>query len=323
MSTETTTTKLDRVLAEEINPADGYFARISTPQPYPKEAIDSPNINDFAYLTEEWNSERVVNLMKKLAVLFRGYNSEKFAIVLTGSDARRESGPSKSFQLVVLCNEKKVGNEISRKLFKNARHLSIEGETIEIKILGDDDSINYYERNHGNYWPCRILNTQLLFGSTSLLTKAREKIVSDFQHKKCLREDSRKNKRRFKKTTRDGKSKVESKQVEHFDQENGIINYQPDQYVRGLKYGPIRLLQYLLLEFQLNNLVINIDPNTVEKLIALIGYREDVILAYLEALKSYHYQLVLAEQGKSGILEVDPQFIKWITHTILSFADYH
>ena len=315
------TTKLDHILATEINPNGGYFVTINEIRPYPLEAINSSNIDDFVTLTEDWNSERVINLMKKLAALFRGYNSEKFTIILTGSDARRESGPSKSFQLVVLCVEKKVGLEVSKKLFQNATHLSIEGETIEIKILGDDDSINYYESNHGNYWPCRILNTQLLFGSALLLAQAREKIISDFHQKKCLREDSGKNRKRFKNTTKNGSSRVGSRLVNHFDHKKGVINFQPSDYVRGLKYGPIRLLQYFLLEIQLKNSVQNVDPNTVEKLIALMGYNEEVILSYLEALKSYHYQLFLTEQGQPAILKVDSEFILWITQTILTFAN--
>lgn len=181
-------------------------------------------------------------------------------------------------------------------------------------------SVNYlisgYNGEPYRVWPDRIFDSLMLEGNEHLVIDACKRIHEEWKSNSVIRERLRKNLKMYLLTNRTGTNNYKT----HFDSSTGEIFFDKQQYIRGLKYGPIRLVQGILTLHQLENGIINTDTRTIVKLREQYPLDSEVRLAYQHALLIYHAQQEHFSKNGNGHMIINPHVLSKITQTIDHFA---
>ena len=309
--------------------------------PYPQSLLKTSQTVDsisFMEIVEAWNVDRIKILMKKLASQLMNVDPNLVAVLLIGSDARREKGPYSAFEFIVLSPNQNVAQYVRKKILDiscqsdcrgcqltNCQHISTSNHDIEIKIR-DDQYLSSYNGDPKHLWPDRILSSQIVYGSPKLLVEAREKVIQEVLRNPLAVKQVRQQKNRFLRTTETGRSSSNGNTIVHFDPITGIMYHDPNNYIRGPKYGPIRAVQTHLTIEQVNRGLVNLDPNTLNKLSFIysdghLGEIDTAALAKAYAQAQYYYHLLQAmyHEGNNKFIqfEIDPKIMVSISNTII------
>ncbi len=314
---------------------------------YPEyDLVTSPseiNPRSFAKSVETWNSSRIRILMKLASSCLNNIDPNTYALVLTGSDARREKGPYSPFELLVIASDKGVAEYIRSTIFtnlckRNRRNLWNEIDPdIEIKIIGKqrkhDEYISGYLGDKLHPWPDRVLAGQILAGNPDFLQEARLSTVDEFIHSSSIRRRIRRRLSGLIRIVETGGLRNEQTPRLHFDEE--ILYFNPDQYVLGFKHNIMRLIQVITTLRQLESedsitSRLAVDTNTINRLSELFGSVAPSLLeatadAYALALWSYHVQQwryqKYEQSSEAASLYLGKNLIKIVTSTVLFFAN--
>jgi hypothetical protein len=295
-------------------------------------SIDVAGSNPFVELqiercmdhNQRWLYERLRQTQEVLENAIPENLKKRCAVLVVGSDGRMENAPGSillsplEFCIIAICEEDAVAIDAYIKEQANAGHLLSVYAKAEYKIL-NQGNMSGYDGDPRRAWPDRVLDSAFLVGSFEVINEAYSKVFEEWVTNGKIRENVRHNFTTFLKTTQTGISRGK----QHFDRETGKILFDKEEYIRGLKYGPIRLLQSLLTIKQLNTQqrIAPLDTNTIAKLLTLYPDATEVADAYREALFIYHTQQEQRSLGADGVVEVEPERLNKVLDIISTFAD--
>ncbi len=251
------------------------------------------------------------------------------AILVVGSDGRLENAPdSISLSPMEFCTlgRRDEDFECIEKVIKQGINEDILTDVMPIIERKDLDKVDtdaaYVISGYGGSakraYPDRILDAAFLIGNSDLVDKAYQQVFLEWKAVKEVRDALKQNYRNFGKTTLSGISRGKH----HFDLETGELFFDKEKNIRGLKYGPIRLMQSILTIRQLVKQQADgvLPSNTIQKLQTLYPDETEVIGCYDQALVFYRQQQHERAIGESGQIKVDPANIQHICKIIHEFA---
>lgn len=222
------------------------------------------------------------------------------AIISVGSDGKEERHPQSKTELVILCEEKEMFDQISSLTSKiNDQNLHCD----EIRVI-NEETLSFYKNNPQTIYPDRILNSILIWGNPEIYQKARKKVLQEMAENdsrgKKIREEIKTQISTYKKTTKIGKyrnQQVFDDNFQYYFEDND-----PKKLRFGLKMGPIRAVQRKLDFFTIQGFqkgkILNpeeLPTNTIERidLLTKIGvldenFSQKLKEAYLWFLREYH-----------------------------------
>ncbi len=250
-------------------------------------------------------------------------------VIVNGSDGRLENTPVAcrlspiSLTVIGRTRENMAGIvlEVS-KVERSLRDFRVLDLLIEEKLFDPDDGnlcLSGYRGVSRRPWPDTILDGICILGEMGIFDAARRRVFEEWEIP-AIRKELKRNLIRFLGIAKSGCRK----DTRHFDLETGDLFFDPQRYVRGLKYGPIRAVQLLL---TLRRLVNGFDADeglrtgSIQKLAVLYPDETDVMLSYKKALGIYHHQQHMRCCGGTGHIRVAPSELQSISETIASFVD--
>lgn len=311
-------------------PARGLIRPVLTGISYPNEERQfdlSKSAHEFVRTIEIWNADRIKLIMTILKECLREVDPHKVAVLLIGSDGKREKGPYSPLEFVILSKDqaqaeyasslikKHSTTDISFDVDPEAQCLPDVDHDIEIKLITDNPEtqqpLSGHYGNVRNSWPDRVLASQIVYGSPKIQEEAQAMVLKEYANITQVRERMRRTKKYFEKVSRTGTSNVKGNEVEHFNQRTGQLRFNPSEYARGLKYGPIRLVQLCLTLYQLEQQIPSVDPHIITRINQLLTGQcdlEPTINSYAESLRSYHLQQLFWSNGHTEAAEyhIDP-----------------
>ncbi|MFC1615826.1 hypothetical protein ACFL21_01685 [Patescibacteria group bacterium] len=241
-------------------------------------------------------------------------------IVTPGSDGRLEKGPQSEMELMVLSFNPLLIDEVSQVIRDQIERVlspNTKFEHVDPQLI-DQKSVTYFEGQINNPRPSRIMDANPICGNEELLKSATQFLTRELigdNGKKVLRTLVRRVKK-ARQTCKTGMNKFRKKEFRHFDLEQGIVNYQPDQNVEGFKQGPLRLVQSLIIKEivhlirnnpKYQTLLDDLPKNTMDRLFYLfveellkLNYSEVEELAQLYSYFLYEYHKSQHEYIKTG-----------------------
>lgn len=174
-----------------------------------------------------------------------------FVILTTGSDGRLEKGPASDIELIVLySNYAKKNNYIPYILSKINETENDKEELIELKCL-DSDNMSRYENNADRTFPSRLSDSVYLFGQRRFHYEAKEKMLEEFRGEegKSILNRVKSRKKEFEKSLLTGVQKFnKDTTIQHYDLNEGVSFYNSEKNQFSFKTGPLRLIQYGLMQ---------------------------------------------------------------------------
>jgi hypothetical protein len=188
------------------------------------------------YKNEIYNKieSRIKEINKKL-------NLENIVIGVTGSDGRLESYRSETD--IVILSKESISDELNKEILKELRPLLIEIKTIE-------QTLSYYSNNPKIIYPTRMIDFLELNEDKckKCYNDFMEKFVDEIIENKKIRDSLNEKFKEYLKINNTGKQKWKGKELEHYDLEEGLFNYDesPNNGMYGPKYGPLRTIQFFI-----------------------------------------------------------------------------
>ncbi len=259
---------------------------------------------------------------------------DEVAILVTGSDGREEKGAASALECLVLLNNnfgvQGQGGRILDliEILNGDFNDKIIDDKSEFKRLGGD-SISCFRGESNNYFPSRIIDADYMVGNRTLLKCAKMETILDIRRNKAKmleRKGDRLTSHR--KITRTGKSARGKETKTHFDLDNGIAFYNPEEYINSFKYGPLRLVQVWVIIHIIKALqrvgddekfISELPRNVKDKLqfLASNGYLKAHQAELNELIQLYEYFLWLYHQSEydfvyknSSTITFDPIEVK-------------
>lgn len=200
-------------------------------------------------------------------------SAQRIEVLTTGSDGRGEKGPRSPIDIIVLLSRhigESAREAVGQILGDSIKLLSIEDQVLREQILAHPDFEGVEVKNlkngplyrfHGRdgdhaIWPNRLIDTTpLIKKGPSLLSEAKGELWAEYKEdgRKIL-EIERSRRRRYAVTCRGkegdrsiiGTNRKGGKELRHFDLDEGIATYDPDNELGSFKHGPLRLVQVAL-----------------------------------------------------------------------------
>jgi hypothetical protein len=253
---------------------------------------------------------------------------QHISILVVGSDGRLENAPdSITLSPVEFCILSKTEEhaipvlDAIQKGIQTQKLKSIEA-SVECKLLNStqkDYVLSGYCGDKNKAWPDRILDAVYLMGSEEYVKEAYFKIFDEWNTNKSVRNSIKAHLKKSRRTTLTGLSRDDK----HFDRDTGELFFDKNLYIRGLKYGPIRLVQHILTIRQLVRQGADgvLPTSTHGKLAVLYPHEQHVIDTYCESLVIYHQQQSKRANGETGYIQVNPVVLNNICDVIYSFSE--
>ncbi|MBW7944650.1 hypothetical protein H3C70_04625 [Patescibacteria group bacterium] len=287
------------------------------------------SVADYYFAVERSNFLRLFgeNGVSKVLIDYLA-DRQDVTILVPGSDGKLEKGPFlkgmySPMEVVVICNEIGTFEETRDSIIDLARDggLPSTDDRMEHKVLAQPRApLSGYKGETRHSWPDRILNSKLVFGPAELFEQAQDQVFQEWRSIGDVRSSVKGYLKQFVATTRTGEVTRRGETHRHFDLDTGEIFYDENNYVLGLKYGPIRALQVFLAKYQLETGArAQGETNTVRKLLTLFPGEDEVALAYQMALRIYHWQQFETKNGKPAYVQIKSQELRSITRPILDF----
>jgi hypothetical protein len=208
-----------------------------------------------------------------------------WAIATTGSDARLEKGPVSPIETVLFTLGRSGDNEMLCRLkdcISRTETLSLYDQDIDVRDISkgrlSEMTVNKGQPNQFSLIsPNRMLDVGLMFGNESIYRAARDTFFSELTSElgSSIFEKVKDRTKEHRFVTSTGTQKYSRGELlKHFDLDNGLAYYNPQQKVWSFKQGPIRAIQYALVRDIIKylrhggnkNLVSSLPSNTIEKL---------------------------------------------------------
>lgn len=270
----------------------------------------------YAELVRKLNEVIIIGVRSEIGATISEEFGDHIGIFTTGSDGRLEKGSEASQLEIIIISpdllevqekealEEKIG-EISETVKTTKVFRCVETKT------PDTFMANYKVRPGGNpgknVQPARILDSRHIAGDKGLQTAAKRQLGQEIITRPSkvivgkvasLRQDARK-------TTLTGKNRIGGKDVEHFNTDSGVFNYDPANHNLSFKIGPLRWVQNGLLAQEIkfvrsqgkDAFLLDLPANIIERLAYLssngnINLEEDNVktlqLLYAYFLRLYH-----------------------------------
>jgi len=254
-------------------------------------------------------------------------STPEVSVIVAGSDGKLEKGPFldrdySPLELIIICCEAQLGTHLRDQLLLLADQgiLPATDNRIEVKVLAGSEKISGYEGNTHRAWPDRLINVRKVFGRNEVYDQAISQVQSEWKEEGDVRKSVRNYLSQFMKTCETGGSRGRK----HFDTTTGEIFFDPQSYVLGLKYGPIRALQVFSTMHELNKGIQGkIESNTSDKIAILFPCNSEVIESYQMALRIYHWQQYRAKLGENAEIKLQPYELRKIVDPIYNFISKH
>ncbi|MFT4312013.1 MAG: hypothetical protein ACMXYF_02190 [Candidatus Woesearchaeota archaeon] len=197
--------------------------------------------------------------LRSIKTLFQGLDTDfakENAIVVVGSDARREKGGVSPFEIEIVSENLLSGScleshlrdfsqkTLTEELFDSIRAIKVPGtEPMYVTRFkrGEAGQFKYYATS-------RILDARFVWGNMHLSDSLKEYFLTELQDATLKRKIYRRTQERWKyhqTTTKTGVSHFKGKKIKQFDTESGIAYYDGN-YENGFKQGPLRAVQFAL-----------------------------------------------------------------------------
>lgn len=271
----------------------------------------SQNYLEYMDSVERWNADRIMILMMVIHHHLQQFDPCSYSLLLVGSDARRENAPHSEFEFCIITDNDSIGIDIQKAILDHScanrkafsmypsHRIPTSDAIIEIKNLNQprvDPSyvISGYNGNPEHIWPDRVLHSQLVWGNPDLLSQAKKQVLLELSSMPKLTQKLARQGKNFADIAESGVSRRKGKLQRHFSLDDEKIFFRPDEYVLGLKYSVIRLVQNILLTSQIQSRDVMDDGNTLYLLERLFSHMttlyQDVAQAYAKSLHMYHLQ---------------------------------
>lgn len=304
--------------------------RSMTPYPYALARLSHSqhiDLDAFAETVDVFNTDNIINIAILLNQVLSNVPDNLYCLLVTGSDARRENCINSQFELCLVCENSNTAKEILSLLKKNFSALTKMAssplpisQNIECKILGKDSCISGFNGNPNFIWADRVMSAQLVSGSFELLYKTKLRVI-DEQHQSPVRKRMRKNVHFFENATKSGVTSRNGSLQQHFSIKDGLLFFDPSNYVKGLKYSVLRLIQQHLTLHEVTQNCVDNDPNTRKKIFQLQQpSSQEGLRAYLSALWTYHVQTLLWDEYAEARLYVGEDLLNNIISQALLFV---
>lgn len=177
--------------------------------------------------------------------------NKDFSILTTGSDGRFEKGPVSEIELIILYNNHAKEHNYNKYIehiieISNIHHDGF----IEFKNL-EEDVMSKYENKSDRTFPSRIADSTYLFGQRRLHYEAKEKLLKEFRGSqgKSIMERVKSRRKEFEKALLTGIQKFNKDNIiQHYDLTEGVSFYNSKNKQYSFKTGPLRLVQYGLMQ---------------------------------------------------------------------------
>jgi hypothetical protein len=313
------TTQIDQV----FNEISRGYSVANKKKHYPLTCLENKSqhvdYNEFGREVEDWNVYRLTNLIMTLEKALSGIPKDKVSIIVVGSDARREKGPSSPFEFCILAESEDVAKyvlSVLSKKIKSANDLRIGlpnvtfDPEVEVKLLSKNDpnyKVSGFHGNKNHIWADRVLSGQIVFGSPHLHYLAKEQVIHEYQTNSNVRSRIKKQLNSFISLAKTGTTSRSHNKIAHFNYDEGTVFFNPNEYIMGLKYPALRTVQQYLTRFELQNEITSSDPATSHKITNYIPDKNQAEIlseSYNFALWTYHLQQYLYNNLEQNQLHV-------------------
>lgn len=261
---------------------------------------------------EAFNRKIQDEISHEIPCYFKDFEGD-IAITTTGSDARLEKGPVSLIEIILFGNNyeeiKNAHSRLTEYMSGNGR-VNLFDKYVETKEVSKDPISYYYGGllNRGDVKltsPNRMLDSRLLYSTDNILAPTRKKFIDEIKSTqgKSVFKDVKEKYREHRKITLTGKQEYKGKSVMHFNPNEGVSFYDPNNDIWSIKQGPLRLVQYALVRDTIKRIrdgtlgenVFMLPKNTVKKLHALeVNGRTSVPHNQIEEISdTYKYMLHL------------------------------
>ncbi len=259
-----------------------------------------------------------------------------FGVFTTGSDGRLEKGPASKLEFVILNDGQLAEEQMSIVVYglKNYRP-SLTADDLDIRNLAAD-SMSMYCNQPSRTYPMRIMDLSYLAGNSNFGNISKIRLIQEWTglNGKKILERVNNRKSEYKRITSTGQGTFKGTKLTHFDLDEGIANYLPDEGLLSFKVGPLRYLQVSITRdiiryarsfpipegSRVLNLLRGMPSNTADRLLFLeaedllsINPREvsDLNDCYGYFLWLYHQsQEKLEHNGNESVLPFDKHEVK-------------
>ncbi len=293
-------------------------------------------------LLETISQNREFILRNAFVGIERTFGNE-IALILTGSDGKRERHPQSKIGIIVLANTLVSPQELLKQIQEGVQAIGDHSEEIEIKYL-QTGNLSFYQQDLRRAYPDRILGSQFLVGNPDLFYQARLKVLQemtdDDETGKRIREQMKKQLNSYRKSLLTGSYRnqtiFDDSRQYYFEGHDWSLNR------FGFKMGPLRAVQRkfdLLLSRLIKQrtttpeqLAVTFPSNTAakfkflaEKGILPEGTAEAYSLAYPWFLREYHkVQEAFKNSPQKSVVSTtfNPEEFNQNRQLILSFLDF-
>ena len=199
-------------------------------------------------------------LQKKICIVLRDYLGEfqdvPYAIVTTGSDGRKEKGPESLVELISITSGTTFDRTLISRLKRIVKDYSGRNlfddykDQLEHKDLRRIGTMSYYNENRNLPYPSRIIDSELLYGPYDVHKNAINALALEFlgDDGRRIRERTSDKRREYRQLMVRGFQRFKGEPVVQFDLEKGIAYYAPKIYRTGFKQGPLRFIQFSIVD---------------------------------------------------------------------------
>ncbi|RJQ21201.1 hypothetical protein C4580_03075 [Candidatus Woesearchaeota archaeon] len=171
------------------------------------------------------------------------------SIAVLGSDGRYEKSPASPIEFCVYHTQQAIPTRTLQKLtFLIQSAPETFWHELDCKNV-DRPGINQYAENPQRIFPTRVTDSTLVYGSAAALDLAKSRLVEEWigpEGKHLLERVSDKTREAKRIATSNGKQTYKGKPIRHFDLEEGIATFDPENHHLSFKAGPLRLVQYAI-----------------------------------------------------------------------------
>lgn len=223
------------------------------------------------------------------------FNPTQFSVVAIGSGARLELGHDSSQDWIVLVNQAELGVKIVEKI-RTVHEFDDQPHDIEIKQFGQ--KLSHYRGNPRHPYPSRLVDARLIFGSQKMLNLAKIVIQDEYAQSGKLRQIIKREERIARQITVSGEFSGKNFSRRHFanlaDSDLMRLFYHPEIYNFGIREGPLRLMQNIVIrEILAKPNAVVLDSGKMDCRISTFFVEEseknaDATDAYYQVLFLYH-----------------------------------
>lgn len=195
-------------------------------------------------------------LRSKIKVIVEKYAARPdYALLVTGSDGRREKSIASPIELMIAVEGKddtkilaeEVESTILSELGTNGDSSIFCVKDVEVKNVAGGD-LAMFSKKPGLVMPSRLLDSSIVIGNEDIVFLAKRNMAREFQGDQAGRimDGLRGRLNISRKVCRTGCSRFQGDDLQYFSPATGEIWYDPSKSIHGVKPGPLRLVQWRL-----------------------------------------------------------------------------